>query len=66
MLFSMNKRNEKALVFGTRCLQKVRFSYTVIIPKALVTALGMKEGDNIGFELSKEGRVFLQIEGEEQ
>ena len=62
----MNKRNDGSMGFGRRRVQKVRFSYTVIIPKALVNALGIEEGDNIEFELSKEGRVFLQIEGEGQ
>ena len=35
----------------------------VVIPKALIRALGIKEGDNIEFTLNKKKRVFLQIEG---
>jgi antitoxin component of MazEF toxin-antitoxin module len=58
----MNKRNDESLVFGWRKVQKVRHSYTVVIPKALAGALGLKEGDNIGFALTGERQLVLQME----
>jgi len=50
------------LDFGTRKVQKVRHSYTVIIPKALAGILGLKEGDSIGFVLTGERQLVLQME----
>jgi len=61
----MNKRGDVGmdeLDFGKRKIQKVRHSYTVIIPKALAGILGLKEGDSIGFVLTGERQLVLQME----
>jgi hypothetical protein len=50
------------LHFGTRKIQKIRHSYTVIIPKALADVLGLKEGNSIGFVLTRERQLVLQME----
>lgn len=54
-----NEKNE--LTFGKRKIQKVRHSYTVIIPKALVSALGIKEGDSADFVLDSRGKILLDV-----
>lgn len=48
------------LDFGKRKIQKVRHSYTVIIPKALARILELKEGDSMGFVLTEERKLLLQ------
>ena len=63
ILIYMNKSIDMdKLDFGTRKVQKVRHSYTVIIPKALAGILGLKEGDSIGFLLTEERQLVLQME----
>ena len=63
ILIYMNKGIDMGkLDFGTRKVQKVRHSYTVIIPKALAGILGLKEGDSIGFVLTGERQLVLQME----
>jgi antitoxin component of MazEF toxin-antitoxin module len=56
----MNKGIEESLDFGTRKIQKIRHSYTVIIPKALVKALRLEPGDEMRFKLDREGGIVLQ------
>ena len=66
IFFNMNKKEDAGidgLNFGKRKVQKVRHSYTVIIPKALAGILGLKEGDSIGFVLTGERQLVLQMEG---
>jgi hypothetical protein len=63
ILIYMNKSIDMGkLDFGTRKVQKVRHSYTIIIPKALAGILGLKEGDSIGFVLTGERQLVLQME----
>jgi AbrB family looped-hinge helix DNA binding protein len=63
IFFSMNKGNDRSLAFGWRKVQKVRHSYTVIIPKVLASALHLKEGDKVGFILTEDRQLVLQMEG---
>ena len=55
----------KDLDFGERRVQKVRHSYLIIIPKALASVVGIKEGDSIRFFLTEDGKLVLRPEGYE-
>jgi len=66
IFFNMKKGKEGSLDFGKRKIQKVRHSYTVIIPKALAKAIRLKHGDSVRFALMGKRLIVLQKEGDEQ